>query len=540
MLFRALVELYSWFLPRRLVTELENRKYSVSAYLGWFWHARRYEPSTAKLSDKGRLLEVIALLGSLVQIVFGVWLLTRWAQSGAVGEWQFGLALLVSYPIVWTHVLAALAIIGWALYFLFHPKKFGRTLVCVILERQVKQLKKRHSFKTVAVVGSVGKTSTKLAIANLLGGQLRVQHQSGNYNDRVTVPLIFFGQTEPNLINIFGWLKIFGANSRMIHEAYPYDVVVVELGVDGPGQMRHFAYTKPDLAVVTAVSPEHMEYFKTLDAVAAEELAIFDFADEVLVNGDDIPGEYLASRSFVEYSTISDRADYYTNSPSAALSGQTLSVKLPSGSLQAKTSYIGQHGAKIVLAAVAVGDILGMKPKQIENGIELLAPFAGRMQILLGTKDSTLIDDTYNASPMAVKAALDVLYANTAKQRIAILGNMNELGDYSQEAHQEIGDYCDAKKLDLVVTIGTDANKYLAPAAKKQGCVVKTFTSPYEAGEFVASKLQSGAIVLAKGSQNGVFAEEALKPLLQNADDQTKLVRQSPYWIKQKQQQFND
>jgi UDP-N-acetylmuramoyl-tripeptide--D-alanyl-D-alanine ligase len=160
------------------------------------------------------------------------------------------------------------------------------------------------------------------------------------------------------------------------------------------------------------------------------------------------------------------------------------------------------------------------------------------MQILPGIKDSVVIDDTYNASPLAVKAALDVLYAAKAKQRIAILGSMNELGAYSRQAHDEVGDYCDARKLDLVVTIGHDAKRWLAPAARRQGCTVQSFMNPHEAGAYVSGKLRKGGVVLAKGSQNGVFAEEALKPLLADPTDQAKLVRQSPAWLTKKSQRF--
>jgi UDP-N-acetylmuramoyl-tripeptide--D-alanyl-D-alanine ligase len=161
------------------------------------------------------------------------------------------------------------------------------------------------------------------------------------------------------------------------------------------------------------------------------------------------------------------------------------------------------------------------------------------MQILPGIKNSTLIDDTYNSSPVAVRAALDVLYAGDAPQRIAILGGMNEMGDYSPQAHKEVGAYCDPKKLDWVVTIGPDAKQYLAPAAKEQGCQVKSFLSPYDAGHFVAGLLKESAVVLAKGSQNRVFAEESLKELLANPEDASKLVRQSRHWQDVKAKQFS-
>ncbi|HEX7368328.1 MAG TPA: cyanophycin synthetase, partial [Candidatus Saccharimonadales bacterium] len=290
----------------------------------------------------------------------------------------------------------------------------------------------------------------------------------------------------------------------------------------------------------SAVTEEHMGYFKTLDAVAAEELSVFDFAQAVLINGDDIPGKYLAGQAFLEYSTVSPQADYYARPSAGGLEGQTLAITMPKGSIAAaKVQYIGTQGAKFALAAAAVGNMLGMTPGEIKAGLQHLEHFAGRMQVLPGLDGSTLIDDTYNASPVAVKAALDVLYAAAAPQRIAVLGSMNELGDYSRPAHQEVGAYCDPEKLDVVVTIGTDAKRWLAPAAKKRGCAVESFLNPVDAGNFVRQQMKPSSVILVKGSQNGVFAEEALKPLLADPADAAKLVRQSDSWLRMKRRQFN-
>lgn len=134
--------------------------------------------------------------------------------------------------------------------------------------------------------------------------------------------------------------------------------------------------------------------------------------------------------------------------------------------------------------------------------------------------------------------ALDVLKRQIGSQKIAILGSMNELGSVSEAEHSNIGKMCKPKDIDLLVTIGKEASKYLAPAAESNGCVVNAFLNPYEAGVFIKSQIKSKAVILAKGSQNGVFAEEALKSLLKNEHDQKKLVRQSDYWLNQKRQQF--
>lgn len=418
-------------------------------------------------------------------------------------------------------------------------KKLGKDMICKLLEAQVERLRRDNKLTIIAVAGSVGKTSTKLAIAKLLSSKQKVCYQEGNYNDRLTVPLVFFGQAEPNIFNIGAWIKILLANERKLRSPYPYQAVVLELGVDGPGQMEDFAYLKPDLVVVTAVAPEHMEYFKTIHAVAHEELLTTTFSKQALLNTDDIAPHYLPGGEYFSYG-FSEGATYkIAANNQTGLSGQDMTLALPGGqNLAIHSPYLGTQGAKIIAAAAAVAHLARFTQDEIQTGLQQVNPVPGRMQILAGKDNSQLIDDTYNASPLAVKAALDVLYAVEAPQRIAILGSMNELGADSAAAHQEVGNYCDPGKLELVVTIGKEAEEYLASAAAERGCQVKSFSSPYEAGVFVNEHLKPGAVVLAKGSQNGVFAEESLKILLANLADEAKLVRQSAYWLQQKASQF--
>lgn len=419
------------------------------------------------------------------------------------------------------------------------PKRIGKNFLCSILERQVRRLRATHEMQIVAVGGSIGKTSTKLAIAHMLEPTRRVIYQTGNYNDRLTVPLVIFGQKLPGLFNVPAWIRILLANERTIRLKDYYEVAVVELGTDAPGQIKKFAYLQPDIAVITAITPEHMEFFKTLDAVAAEELAVYDFSKKVLINGSDTPQEYLSGRSVETYGTGGNYAYRSIESTSQGLHGTDVTMQLGNEPLMtARAQILGRQGVKIVLAAAATGHLLGLSREEITTGLQEIKPFAGRMQVLRGIKDSTIIDDTYNANPVAVEAALDVLYGIEAPQRIAVLGSMKELGAYSQEAHEEVGMYCDPAKLDLVVTIGSDAEKYLVPAAVKKGCTVKAFVGPYEAGDFVQSQLKDGAVVLAEGSQNRVFAEESLKPLLADPHDAALLVRQTPYWMNIKKRQF--
>ena len=111
---------------------------------------------------------------------------------------------------------------------------------------------------------------------------------------------------------------------------------------------------------------------------------------------------------------------------------------------------------------------------------------------------------------------------------------MNELGSYAREAHEIVGAYCDPSKLDLVVTVGRDAKRWLAPQAKARGCQVHSFDNPFAAGAFVRKRLKTKAVILVKGSQNGVFTEEVVKLLLAHPADAEKLVRQSKQWMRVK------
>ncbi|MCA9325409.1 UDP-N-acetylmuramoyl-tripeptide--D-alanyl-D-alanine ligase [Candidatus Saccharibacteria bacterium] len=528
-----IVALYGRTAPARLIG-LYHETGGPFSFLGRYWTTQHFSKVPqhwhASYASTYRLMGA----GMLAQVIYGLVLIYLGSFQDTAGAIYLGVAVIVSYPLVWAHILFMLAFV-WTL---LHPKRWGKAILCIVLERQVKKLRRKNKFTIVAVAGSVGKTSTKLAIAKTLAASKRVRYQEGNYNDRLTVPLVLFNAAQPAIFNVWAWLKILAHNHQKLKQPYPFDIAVVELGTDGPGQMRRFAYLKPELGVLTGVTDEHMEQFGNLDNVAKEELTIFNYCRQVLVNVADTPRKYLKDRIFTSYDTA-DQADYSVKvSGAVTVKGQKLSMNLAGKSLTFTGRLLGQQGAKITLAAAAISHILGMDNKELKAALTALEPVAGRLQRLKGSKNTIILDDTYNASPTAVKAALDVLYQLKGGPRIAILGGMNELGDTSKASHKEIGSYCDAKKLKLVVTIGAEAKQYLAPAAKKAGCTVKSFLDPREAGEYVKANLKPKSIILGKGSQNGVFAEEAVKVLLANPKDADKLVRQSRYWMQIKHSQF--
>jgi UDP-N-acetylmuramoyl-tripeptide--D-alanyl-D-alanine ligase len=420
-------------------------------------------------------------------------------------------------------------------------KNVGKKIVLRVLSWQLKRLYQRWHPKVVVVVGSYGKTSTKFAIATVLKEHFRVRFQKGNYNDIVTVPLVFFDEELPSLYDPLAWILLFLRNERQLRRPAPYDVLVLELGTDGPGQIEQFGrYLHADLAVVTAVAYEHMEFFKDIDAVGQEETAVQQFSDRLLVNTELCADRHLwyVKRPVNTYA-FAAKATYKLGQIRA--SGERFSFTIAKGSkrlLSSECEGVARVQLYSAAAAVGVADMLGVRPFQIEQGLRNIRPVAGRMQRLKGIRGSTIIDETYNASPEAVKAALDTLYLLKAPQKIALLGNMNELGDYAADAHTAIGQYCEPEQLDVVITLGPDANEYLALAAHNRGCHVVTFADPYEAGEYLRDHIKPGAAVLIKGSQNRVFAEEAIKPILADPADARLLVRQSKAWRTKKHKSF--
>jgi UDP-N-acetylmuramoyl-tripeptide--D-alanyl-D-alanine ligase len=414
------------------------------------------------------------------------------------------------------------------------------------LERYVvKYFKKHPEVKLIVVAGSVGKTSTKRAVATILSQRYRVQLEEGNHNTHMSAPLAILGIEYPdNIKSIGAWLSVFRAARQRIRQPAMADVIIQEIGADHPGDIAHFGtYLHPYIGLVTAVTPEHMEFFQTIEAVASEELAAANFSEIAIINRDDVEGRFasfLTNPNVTTYGTTGAaeyRYEIQDFTVTEGYRGKVITPEVPE-SFEASMRLIGEHSIRPAMGAVAVAAKLGMTPQEIAAGLALLSPVPGRMNILHGIDNTIIIDDTYNSSPIAASAALQSLYSLQVPQRIAILGSMNELGATSQIEHERLGALCDPILLSWVVTIGEEAEKYLAPAARARGCQVKSFKSAIDAGAFVRSVTEPGAAILAKGSQGDIYVEEAVKVLCVMSED-IALVRQSPQWMKIKDEFFS-
>lgn len=425
-----------------------------------------------------------------------------------------------------------------------HMQTFLRRLIASQLERRAQQLIQTRKLKVVAITGSVGKTGTKLATASVLSQKYKVLAHEGNYNSEIGLPLSIFELDVPaSLKNPLAWFKILSTIDQKLKQPYPYDVLVLEMGADQPNDIQKFMrYIQPDIGVVTAIAPAHLEQFGSVNAIAKEKMSLAHGSQVVLLNAED-PRVMEESKTLGrEVSTYGVREggvhfEGITRLKSLTLNGR---LQLADRDVAVKTNFIAEHSLSSLAAAAAIGEELGLDEGEIKRGIEVFEPVSGRMRLFKGINDSLIIDDTYNSSPRATQAAVSELLRLPADgRRIAVLGSMNELGDAAPQAHRELGKA--TAKVDLLVTVGQLANDYITAGAVEVGLSdkkIKNFTSPYAAGEFLKPELKKGDVVLAKGSQNRVFTEETVAIILADPKDRKKLVRQSESWQRKKQEQF--
>ena len=301
--------------------------------------------------------------------------------------------------------------------------------------------------KVVGITGSVGKTSTKEMIASVLSEKYNVLKTEGNFNNEIGLPLTVF-------------------NIREEHE-----VAVLEMGISHFGDMKPLAkIARPDVCVITNIGYAHLENLGKRDGILKEKSSMTDYMNpkgSVIFNGDDDKLKSYTSRDGrtpVYFGLTSSCPFHVENIERKGLKGTYAEFVTPTSRFHAHISIPGDHMIYNALAGGAVGYALGMDNDEIARGIEKLVPIAGRNN-LIEAKHYTIIDDCYNANPASMKSSLDVLaYADTRK--VAILGDMGELGADELAMHREVGAYAAFKNTDVLVCIGA-LSKDMAEAAKE-------------------------------------------------------------------------
>lgn len=437
-------------------------------------------------------------------------------------------------------------------------KAFFKKIIGGILHFEARTALLRYKPKIIAVVGTVGKTSTKDAIALVLSHKFFVRKSEKSFNSELGVPLSVLGL--PNeWESPIGWLRniLEGCKVAFWGEPFP-ELLVLELGVDRPGDMRKMAaWIHPDIVVLTRFGqvPAHVEFFHSPEALIAEKslilqslkkdgVLILNADDEkVMERGEGWKGKTVtfgaSQHSDVKLENISfiSNSEADVSSPVKYPSGTECRVRCGRDSASVRVfGTVGKGIAHAILAAMAVSVEEGIDPHEAARSFQRYSPPNGRMRILSGVKGATILDDTYNSSPAAAELAIETLSSLDAEddrggRKIAVLGDMMELGKYTREEHYKMG-LIAGGQIDILLTVGIRARAIAEGAldAKMNAESIYQFDSSRETGGFLQNILREGDLVLVKGSQS-MRMERVVEEIMQNPEKKSELlVRQGEEW----------
>ena len=439
-------------------------------------------------------------------------------------------------------------------------KNILKKFVITILTWEARLVLKKYKPKIVAITGSVGKTSTKDAVFTVLSKHFFTRKSEKSFNSEIGVPLTILGL--PNgwnnpfiwLNNILrGFFMIF--NWQPATSNYPH-WLVLEIGADRPGDIENVSkWLSPDIVIITRFGtvPVHVEFFKSQQEVIREKSFLVKALKDtgtLLLNEDDVDVKALRELKLtcrtckVISWSISSPSDFqasnleitYDNVDTAPVpTGITFRVNYKGNSVPVKIAgTFGKQHVYPAVVALATGDSLGLNMISMAESFSEHKTPPGRMRLIEGIKRSTIIDDTYNASPVAMTEAIRTLGTiKTTGRKIAVLGDMLELGKHSSNEHKKMGR--EAKEsCDILITVGIRA-RGIAEGALENGFDEKNiyqYDSSDEASEPTKELIKEGDIILVKGSQ-GVRMERVVEEIMAHPEDKEKLlVRQEPEWEK--------
>ena len=359
------------------------------------------------------------------------------------------------------------------------------------LQRAAAWYRDQFAIPIVGITGSVGKTTAKEMVAQALSAQFRVLKTAGNQNSQVGVPITVCGL-------------------RKDHTA-----AVVEMGVSMPGEMARIAgVVKPTCAVMTNIGVSHIEFMKTRENILAEKARIADYLPPdgaLFVNGDDdlLPTLKETMGSRVVTFGLGPTCDWRAFGLNEADKGTFFTCQSPAGErTELFVPAAGEHNVRNALCAMAVARYLGVPAGDVVRAISAYKAPAMRQQ-MVEANGLLIIDDSYNASPDSMRSAIDVLSTRPVTgKRAAVLADMLELGDFSQQGHYQVGQYARERGVELLVAVGPLSREIAAG----YGEGARWFATNQEAAAFLRDALRPGDAVLVKGSR-GMKTDEIVAAL---------------------------
>ncbi len=425
-------------------------------------------------------------------------------------------------------------------------KQFIKKIIIFLLQTEAKLILFKYKPKIITITGTVGKTSTKEAVYKVISSKFSVAKSGENYNSEFGIPLSIIG-AKSGLNNFFVWIfNLFkGIKILLLKKDYP-KWIILEIGVDRPDDIKKLvSWIKPDISVITALGeiPVHVEYFKDPEDLIKEKSKLVQVLTErnyAIFNGDDHVSTRLKEK--IRAQTVSYgfsegldliASNYHIVFEHNEPNGITFKVDYKGNIVPFRLyNVFGKQAVYASLAALAVGNVLDLNLVEMAESLSFCEFPPGRLKLLKGIKHSLIIDDSYNSSPLAVKIAIETFQEIPAKRKIAVLGDMLELGKYTIEEHKKLGRLL-KDIADFIFLIGPRC-KFAGEEARVIGVSPKNifeFSSSEEAKKKVQEIIKEGDLILIKGSQfmrmekitEEIMAEPELKEKL--------LVRQEKEWL---------
>ncbi len=425
-----------------------------------------------------------------------------------------------------------------------------RNLLQLKLKILSKLILKKYQPIVIGITGSIGKSSAKEAVFKVLSTKLRTRTSIKNYNNEIGLPLTIIGLESAGR-NVFGWLIVFLRALILLiikDKNYP-EALILEMGVDHPGDMEYLTnIAKVDVGVVTAISYSHLEYFGTIVNIKKEKQVLIEKLNTKGLAVLNFDNEYTREMSEVSQAKILT----YGLKPGADLQAQDIIYNFTKdgyelSGINFKLSYnnsivpvimknvMPETAIYAALAAAAVAIYFDFNLVEVASALSDFSLPKGRMNLLPGIKHTFIIDDTYNSSPEAALAAVDILHrvrVDANSEKYAVMGDMLEIGTYTEEGHQLVGRKIAESKINQLIAVGEKARDFIrgAKAAGMEDDYIFYFDKPEEAGRFLQNRIKAGDVLLIKGSQ-GARMEKIVKELLAEPERAAELiVRQGEEW----------
>lgn len=432
---KSLLKMYGFGFATTLTYMLQSVEYRPGPYLRWFWRTQDFSAvmyrRSLELTKPARALRFVLSTGMFVQFSFGVALVVQWAWQAYPAGWQLGLALLVSYPVVWAHLITI-------------PLVMGRMVVVVPRQRAAirtaSKIYAAHPGIKVAVIGSYGKTTMKELLLTVLSEGKKVAATPANHNVAVSHAR-FASQLDGD-----------------------EDILILEYGEGRPGDIGRFASaTSPTHAVITGLAPAHLDQYKTIGRAAADLFSIAQYVDpdHVLVNRDGRDMKPFLKKDMKKFGK-DGCFGWKTKAVKVDADGSGMSFTMTKGKrrLHLRSGLIGKHMVGPLAFVAAFGLECGLTEAQVTEGISKTRPFEHRMQPVR-VSGALLIDDTYNGNLEGVRAGTALLAALSAQRKWYVTPGLVEQGRDSAKIHHAIGELVASAKPDIVVLMDNSVRPYI-------------------------------------------------------------------------------